>query len=114
MALRENLESMLEAGRDDALLRYTLGNEFLKSGEPAVAAAHLRKAVQHDPGYTAAWRQLGKALEGSGDVSGALDAWEKGAIVAAASGDVQAGREMAVFARRLKKKLAERGGERLS
>jgi Tfp pilus assembly protein PilF len=107
VSLRENLESMLAAGRDDALLRYTLGNECLKAGDLAAATVHLRKAVDHDPRYTAAWRQLGHALEQSGDSQGALEAWEEGAGAAAASGDVQAGKEMAVFARRLRRKLAE-------
>jgi len=107
MSLRENLESMLSAGRDDALLRYTLGNECLKSGDPGAAADHLGKAVAHDPGYTAAWRQLGRALEQIGDTVGALEAWQAGRKAATARGDVQAGKEMAVFVRRLQKKLAE-------
>ncbi len=98
---------MLAAGRDDALLRYTLGNECLKSGDPDAAADHLGKAVVHDPQYTAAWRQLGRALEQAGDAAGALEAWEAGRTAATARGDVQAGKEMAVFVRRLQKKLAE-------
>ena len=104
MALRENLEAMLAGGRDDALLRYTLGNEYLKIGDPAAAAEHLRVAVAQDPGYTAAWRQLGKALSQSGDEAGALAAWETGRAAAIAGGDVQAGKEMTVFIRRLQKK----------
>lgn len=107
MGLRENLEAMLATGRDDALLRYTLGNECLKSGDLVAATTHLRKAVDHDPGYTAAWRQLGRALEQSGDGVGALEAWDAGGRAARASGDVQAGKEMSVFTRRLKRKLAE-------
>ncbi len=98
---------MLSAGRDSAVLRYTLGNEHLKAGNHGIAAAHLRKAVEYDPGYAAAWRQLGRALEQSGDVAGALTAWESGREAATARGDVQAGKEMDVFSRRLQKKLAE-------
>jgi predicted Zn-dependent protease len=107
MGLRENLESMLASGRDDALLRYTLGNECLKAGDLTAAVDHLGKAVARDPGYTAAWRQLGRALEHSGNASGALEAWEAGREAAATHGDVQAGKEMAVFMRRLQKRLAE-------
>lgn len=106
MGMRQNLESMLAGGQDNALLRFTLGNECLKDGDAELAAQHLRRAVEHDPAYTAAWRQLGKALEQSGDMAGALGAWSKGGEVAADRGDVQAGKEMAVFARRLEKRLA--------
>lgn len=102
----ENLLSMLRGGRDNALLRYALGNEFLKAGDAASAAEHLRAAVGHDPHYSAAWKQLGRALESSGDLRAAAQAWRQGVRVANARGDKQAAREMALFARR-----AERGLE---
>lgn len=111
--MRDNLERMLAGGRDDALLRYTLGNECYKSGDLAAAAEHLRRAVEHDPRYTAAWKQLGRVLEAGGDPDGALQAWEAGLEAAEASGDVQAGKEMTVFARRLRRKSSDRdGGDR--
>lgn len=106
MGLRQNLESMLAAGQDNALLRFTLGNECLKAGEARIAAAHFTAAVEHDPGYTAAWRQLGRALEEAGDTEYALQAWERGREAAEHRGDVQAGKEMSVFAKRLRKRLA--------
>ena len=107
MGMRQNLESMLAAGQDNALLRYTLGNECLKAGEPELAAKHLRCALEHDPGYTAAWRQLGRALDQAGDARAALESWQRGIEVAAGRGDVQAGKEMEVFARRIRKRLSE-------
>ena len=110
MTMRDNLERMLAGGRDDALLRYTLGNECLKAGDPTAAAAHFRRAIEHDPRYTAAWKQLGRALETAGDADGALQAWTRGREAAEANGDVQAGKEMTVFARRLGKKSGGRGG----
>jgi predicted Zn-dependent protease len=99
--LLDNLLKMLAAGRDNALLRYSLGNEYLKAGEAAAAVEHLRGAIAHDPDYSAAWKLLGKAHEASGSRAEALEAYRKGIEVAEKKGDKQAAKEMAVFARRL-------------
>ena len=100
-----NLLKMLEGGRDDALLRFSLGNEYLKSGDAAAAAEHLRAAVRHDPSYSAAWKLLGRALEASNAPEDALAAYRSGIAVAEKKGDKQAAKEMAVFARRLERSL---------
>jgi predicted Zn-dependent protease len=89
--------------RDNALLRFSLGNEYLKAGDAASAAAHLREAVAKDPDYSAAWKLLGRSLAQSGSDAEALAAYERGIAVAEARGDKQAAKEMAVFARRLRK-----------
>ena len=96
-----NLERLLAAGKDGALLRFGLGNAHLQAGEPAAAVAHLRRAVELDPNYSAAWKLLGKALTDSGDKPGALAAYENGVVAAQHKGDKQALREMKVFIRRL-------------
>lgn len=106
MATVENFEAMLAAGRDNALLRYSLGNEYLKREQFAAAAVHLRRAVEHDPNYSAAWKLLGRALAEAGQPAEALAAYRRGMAVAEARGDQQAAREMGVFARRLEKQLA--------
>lgn len=100
-----NLEKMLGTPRDGALLRYSLGSEYLKAGEHARAADHLRAAVTRDPGYSAAWKALGKALADGGRAADALDAYRRGIDAAHAKGDKQAEKEMAVFARRLERSL---------
>jgi predicted Zn-dependent protease len=101
-----NLLRMLEAGRDSALLRFSIGNEYLKCGDPAAAASHLRKAVEHDPAYSAAWKLLGRSLDESGAAGEALEAYRDGIAVAEKKGDKQAAKEMQVFARRIEKRLA--------
>jgi len=101
------LEKLLGTPRDGALLRYSLGLEWMKAAQPAAAAARLREAVEKDPGYSAAWKTLGKALEESGDSGGALSAYRSGIEAARRKGDKQAEKEMSVFARRL-----ERGAQR--
>ena len=101
-----SLEKMLGGARDGALLRFSLGNEYLKADNPAAAAVHLREAVLRDPGYSAAWKLLGKALADSGAAPEALAAYRQGIAVAEGKGDKQAAKEMSVFARRIEKQLA--------
>ena len=103
----ESLEKMLDGPRDGALLRFSLGNEYLKAGEPAKAAEQFRAAVDRDPNYSAAWKVLGKALAEAGDHADALAAYERGVVVAEAKGDIQAAKEMTVFAKRIRRALEE-------
>jgi predicted Zn-dependent protease len=101
----ESLLKLVGTPRDGALLRFSLGTEYLKAGDPASAAAHLREAVARDPQYSAAWKLLGKALAAKGAAEEALEAYERGIAVAGARGDKQAAKEMTVFARRLRRAL---------
>ncbi|MHB1051920.1 MAG: tetratricopeptide repeat protein [Thiobacillus sp.] len=100
-----DFEAMLAAGRDNALLRFSLGNEYLKAGDAAKAAEHLNRAVEHDPKYSAAWKLLGRALTDTEAWPEALGAYQQGIAVAEARGDKQAAKEMGVFARRIQKQL---------
>ena len=101
----ENFLAMLDKGRDAPLLRFSLGNEYMKLNEPAAAAEHLRHAVILDPNYSAAWKLLGKALAESNALHQALSAYQRGIAVAEARGDKQAAKEMTVFAKRIEKQL---------
>lgn len=101
MSMIDNFEKMLAAGQDSPLLRYSLGLEYGKAGDHARAAEHLRSAVEQDPGYSAAWKQLGAALTGTGDTEAAISAYEKGVDAAEEKGDKQAAKEMRVFLKRL-------------
>ena len=109
----ENFRGLLAGGRDNALLRFSLGSEYLKSGDAFRAAEHLREAVTRDPEYSAAWKLLGKSLAESNRPGEALEAYRAGIAVAERRGDKQAAKEMSVFARRLEKALGSgRGPER--
>ena len=99
----ESLEKMLGGPRDGALLRFSLGNEYLKAGDPVRAGKCFQEAVDRDSKYSAAWKALGKTLAEAGDKAGALAAYERGIAGAEARGDIQAAKEMKVFARRLLK-----------
>ncbi len=103
MAIVDNLEAMLARGQDTALLRYSLGGEYLKLNQPDKATEHLRQAVEKDPKYSAAWKLLGKALTDAGHKDEAIKAYESGIKVAEEKGDKQAAKEMTVFLKRLLK-----------
>ncbi|HPP47306.1 MAG TPA: tetratricopeptide repeat protein [Accumulibacter sp.] len=105
-----NLEKLLDGPRDGALLRYSLGNELLKAGDPAAAAQRLQEALDRDPGFSAAWKLLGKALHDSGRAEAALAAYRQGIAVAEGKGDRQAAKEMQVFARRLQRRSGTEDG----
>ena len=101
MGMIENFEKMLAQGKDNPLLRFSLGSEYLKAGDIERAALHLRAAVTQDINYSAAWKLLGKALTEMRETVGAIDAYTNGIAAATAKGDKQAAKEMGVFLKRL-------------
>lgn len=96
-------KSLLEKGNDNALLRYSLGNEYLKESNFEEAIIHLNKAIELNENYSAAWKLYAKALAENNQNEKAINAYEKGIKVAEANGDKQAVKEMQVFLKRLKK-----------
>ncbi len=105
MSALETFEKMLAQGRDSAMLRFSLGNECHKAGRLEDAIAHLHAALVLDPRYSAAWKLLGKAQAEAGRSQEALDTYRRGIAAAQEKGDLQAVKEMQVFARRLEKQL---------
>jgi len=103
MGVFGNLEDMLARGQDTALLRYALGNEYVKNGDAGKAIENLAEAVRLDPAYSAAWKLYGKALSAAGRTNQAASAFESGIAASEKKGDVQAAKEMRVFLKRLKK-----------
>ncbi|MCC7549557.1 MAG: tetratricopeptide repeat protein [Burkholderiales bacterium] len=99
-----NLEKLLAAGKDSAMLRFGLGSAYMKAGDHGTAAAHLQRAVTLEPAYSAAWKLLGQALTQLGQFERALEAYDRGIAAAESRGDKQAAKEMTVFARRLRKR----------
>ncbi len=100
------LEAMLERGQDNALLRFTLGNLLYQQKDYTKAELHLSRAVEMDPGYSAAWKIYGRTLAAAGKHPDAASAFRQGTAVAEKRGDIQAAKEMTVFLRRLEKKLS--------
>ena len=102
----QRFEQLLAAGKDGALLRFSLGMQYLNAKDAARAEEHLRKAVALDAAYSAAWKLLGKALEEQQRVPEAIDAYRHGIDAAEKRGDKQAAKEMGVFLRRLEKRAS--------
>ena len=109
MSALESFEKMLAAGKDNVLLRYSLGNEYFKLGRFGEACEQLRAALAFDPRYSAAWKLLGKALTETGALADALDTYRLGIAAAQEKGDLQAAKEMQVFGKRLEKQIAGGG-----
>lgn len=105
----QKLTQLLEKGRDSALLRFGLGQGYLTAGDHGSAAEHLARCVEMDPGYSAAWKLLGKAYREGGQFDAARLAWESGVAAAQKRGDKQAEKEMTVFLKRLAKDAAAPG-----
>ncbi len=101
----KRFETMLEAGQDSPMLRLSLGNALVAAGRLNDAIVHLEQAIEQDPGYSAAWKLLARQLLATGDAARALRTCEQGIAVAQGKGDLQAVREMEVFARRARKQL---------
>jgi Tfp pilus assembly protein PilF len=106
MGIIDNFEALLARGQDSSLLRYSLGNEYLKADDAENALGHLAEAVRLDPGYSAAWKLYGKALAALGRHGEAIAAFDQGIATAESKGDVQAAKEMRVFRKRAEKALA--------
>ncbi|MDH3419377.1 MAG: tetratricopeptide repeat protein [Gammaproteobacteria bacterium] len=96
-----NLERLIADGKDSATLRFALGAAYLKQEKMTHAIRHLGAAVEMNPGYSAAWKLLGKAYANAGQTEEAKQSYESGIAVALERGDAQAAREMQVFLRRL-------------
>ncbi len=105
MSIIDNLETMRARGQDSALLRYSLGNEYLKREQLDEALEHLAEAVRMDAGYSAAWKLYGKTLAAAGHHEEAMKAFDHGIATAESKGDVQAAKEMRVFRTRSQRAL---------
>lgn len=103
MSALESFKALLEKGNDNALLRYSLGNEYLKAQDFENAIIHLQKAIELNQTYSAGWKLYAKALTENKQPSDAIKAYETGIHIAEENGDIQAAKEMRVFLKRLKK-----------
>jgi len=92
---------MLAKGPDNALLRYSLGSEYLKENHLATAIEHFSKAVELDPNYSSAWKGYAKALAENKQIQEAIEIYTQGIKVAEQRKDYQAAKEMRVFLKRL-------------
>ncbi len=74
----EIFEKMAEAQPSDAMVWYGLGTEYLKLEDWLKAASALRRVIEINPDYTAAYQMLGTALSNAGQRDAAREAWQEG------------------------------------
>jgi len=101
----EALRKLLSNGRDNAMLRFTLGKTLFDAGDYQESELHLTKALEFDPDYSAAWQWLGQTLLLAGRLPEALSTLEKGLAVASSGGDIQTRKVMEVLRRRALKAI---------
>lgn len=103
----DRLLAMLENGQDSAMLRFSLGNEYVKRDRHVDAILHYQSAVEQQPDYSAAWQALGRARAELGQTEQAMSAFREGIRVAEQQGDKQAAKMMGVFLRRIEKQVSQ-------
>ncbi|MDR2327221.1 MAG: hypothetical protein LBE51_17705 [Acidovorax sp.] len=104
--MTQRLQALLDAGKETALLRLTLGKAALDEEQPASAREHLLRATALDPQYSVAWKLLGKAELALNHPEAARQAWQQGLASAQAKGDAQVEKELGIFLKRLDKQAA--------
>jgi cytochrome c-type biogenesis protein CcmH/NrfG len=95
------LRSLVAENPGDATTQFLLGRALLSHGHAAEAVSAFEAAIRADADYAAAYRQLGNAQEAAGRPGDAAATYRLGVEVAARTNDLQAGREMGAFLRRL-------------
>jgi len=108
MSSIDTFESMLAKGQDSDMLRFTLGNAYWKEKDFEKASAHLTKAVEFNASYSAAWKVLGRCFLELDKLDQAAAALNSGMQAAKAQGDKQNEKEIAVFLKRVTKKLEQK------
>ena len=95
------LRELVAADPADATAHFLLGRELLAAARAAEAADAFRAAIAANPDYAAAYRQLGNALEQAGRPADAAETSRRGVEVAERTHDLQAGKEMNAFLKRM-------------
>lgn len=104
MAERDRIAEFKEVAElmpDDPVVRFGLAGAYLEAGQADRAIAEYAEAIRLKPDYSAAHRGLGRALALAGRREEARAAYRTGLEVAARTGDLQTGKEIEVFLRRL-------------
>src|SRR5262245_5316620 len=97
----EQFREIVELDPDDYFSHFGYACALFDVGCYPEAALEFREAIRLKPDYSAAFRDLGKALERSGAPAEAKRVYGEGIPIAERNGDLQTLKEMQVFLRRL-------------
>lgn len=90
----EKLKEFLLTEPDDPFVKHALALEYMKIGEVSAARQLLEEVLTKDPGAVGSYYQLGKLLEGMGELRLAMEWYEKGMAAAKAAGERRAFNEL--------------------
>lgn len=88
------LEEFVAQDPDESFSRYALALELEKEGIDQEAVPQLQEVIARDPGYVAAYYQLGRLLVKTGLLDEARDVYERGLVEATAANDPRARSEL--------------------
>jgi Flp pilus assembly protein TadD len=97
----EQFREIVDLDPDDYFSHFGYASALFDVGRYPEAVLEFREAIRLKPDYSAAFRDLGKALERSGAHAEAMQAYCQGIPVAERNGDLQTLKEMQVFLKRL-------------
>jgi Tfp pilus assembly protein PilF len=100
----EQFRQVVEMDPDDYFSHFGYASELFDAGHYQTAVHEFREAIRLKPDYSAAFRELGRALEKTGAVDEAIKVYDDGIPIAERNGDLQTLKEMQVFRRRLESK----------
>ena len=97
----EQFRQIVEMDPDDYFSHFGYASALFEAGQYRDAVGEFRHAVRLKPDYSAAIRDLGRALEKIGASEEAMQVYRQGIPVAERNGDLQTLKEMQVFLKRL-------------
>jgi Flp pilus assembly protein TadD len=97
----EQFRQIVDMDPEDYFSHFGYASELFDAGQYREAAQEFRETIRLKPDYSAAYRELGKALEKAGAPAEARLAYQEGMPVAERNGDLQTLKEMQVFLKRL-------------
>lgn len=97
----EQLRALVQLDPADETAAFLLGLELAGDEQYEEACHAFEEALRRKSDYSAAYRQLGNCLERLGQFEEAVATYQKGSHIADGSGDLQAGKEMRAFLKRL-------------
>ena len=90
----EKLKEFLITEPDDPFIKHALALEYIRIGELVTARRLLEEVLTKDPGAVGSYYQLGKLLEGMGEVRSAMEWYVRGMAAAKAAGEKRAYNEL--------------------
>ncbi|HSF33694.1 MAG TPA: tetratricopeptide repeat protein [Candidatus Tectomicrobia bacterium] len=100
----EQFRQIVDMDPDDYFSRFGYASALFDAGRYPEAIREFRAAIRLKPDYSAAFRDLGKALERTGAHAEAMQVYHEGIPIAERNGDLQTVKEMQVFLTRLEQR----------